>query len=226
MITSRTLALLAGVLCLQLAAKAKGQNYDTLPAPQTSLTIEVLDHMTRLPGGLTALPKPLFPRANPQSRAKIDLGRMLFFDQRLSLDGSISCASCHDPGKGYSDGRSRAVGISHTVLRRRSPSLLNAAYNSVQFWDGRVKSLENQALAPMLARHEMGMPGPKALLTRLRTVPDYRRKFRQTFGRDVNLEDVRRAIASFERTLITPNSAFDSYVGGDSEPSRNNRSGA
>jgi cytochrome c peroxidase len=175
----------------------------------------VLDNMTHLPGGLAALPLPLIPPENPQTQAKIELGQMLFFDKRLSLDHSTSCSSCHDPGRAYSDGRARAVGISHATLSRRTPSLLNDAYNSLQFWDGRAKSLEEQALVPLLGKNEMGMPAPKALIVRLQAIPDYRRRFREAFGRELNLQDIRRAIAAFERTLVTPDSAFDRYVGGD-----------
>jgi cytochrome c peroxidase len=136
---------------------------------------------------------------------------MLFFDKRLSRDRSISCASCHDPAKGYSDGRARAVGISRATLSRRSPSLLNTAYNSSQFWDGRAKSLEEQAVAPILSRHEMGMPDRKAVLLRIRSVPEYRRRFHEAFGREANLQDIARAVAAFERTLVTADSAFDRY---------------
>jgi cytochrome c peroxidase len=173
--------------------------------------------MERLPGGLAALPPPPVPARNPQTTAKIELGRMLFHDTSFSRDRSLSCASCHDARKAYSDGRPTAVGIGQSSLPRRSPSLLNAAYNSSQFWDGRVRSLEEQAAAPVLALKEMGMPSRSASLARLRTVPEYRRRFRSVFGRDINFEDVQRAIAAFERTLVTPDSAFDRYARGDKQ---------
>jgi len=202
-----------------MTAIANGQTQDSLPAaaPPSGLTIEVLDSLTRLPGGLSALPAPPIPRDNPQTRAKIELGRMLFFDKHLSLDRSTSCASCHDPDKAYSDGRARAVGIGHATLTRRAPSLLNGAYNSAQFWDGRAKSLEEQALAPMLSAKEMGMADPKALLARLRGVAEYNLRFQSVFGRAVNVLDVQRAIAAFERTLVTPDAAFDRYMDGDKQ---------
>jgi cytochrome c peroxidase len=180
--------------------------------PPSGLTIAVLDGMDRLPGGLSALPSPPIPRQNPQTQNKIDLGKMLFFDTALSLDHSLSCATCHDPDMAYSDGRARAIGISHTTLRRRSPSLLNSAYNSTQFWDGRAKSLEDQALVPVFSRTEMGMQSPHALLVRLQSLPEYPRRFRQAFGKPVNLLDTERAIAAFERTLVSPDSAFDRYA--------------
>lgn len=203
------------VLVLALPIAAAKDRQDPQAAPPPGLTIKVLDGMTRLPGGLTALPKAPVPRQNPQTPGKVDLGRTLFFDRRLSRDGSISCSTCHDPGKAYSDGRSLPVGTGHAVLRRRSPSLLDSAYNSSQFWDGRAQTLEEQALSPILSRSEMGMPDANALLARLQTIPEYRRRFLKVFRRDITLVDVRRAIAAFERTLVTPNSPFDRYAEGD-----------
>lgn len=209
--------LLVFVLVVELTSGCAGQSPESTPAalhPQ-GLTIEVLDGMAHLPGGLAALPEPPIPPGNPQTESKVELGRKLFFDKRLSKDGSTSCSSCHDPGKAYSDGRATAVGINQTVLSRRTPSLLNSAYNHVQFWDGRAKSLEEQALVPMLGKGEMGMPNSKTLLSRVQGVPEYRRRFREVFARQVNLQDIPRAIAAFERTLITPHSAFDRYADGD-----------
>ena len=211
------LPLLAFILLVQLRLGCFGQTQESAPAavhPQ-GLTIEVLDGMARLPGGLAALPEPPIPPGNPQTESKVELGRKLFFDKRLSKDGSTSCASCHDPGKAYSDGRATAVGINQTVLSRRTPSLLNSAYNRVQFWDGRAKTLEEQALVPMLGKSEMGMPNPRTLLIRVQEVPEYHRRFREAFAREVNLQDIQRAIAAFERTLITPHSAFDRYADGN-----------
>src|SRR5271155_2308878 len=141
------------LLCLEAGTprNAPSQASEVRPASAGSaFTIEILDSMERLPGGLAALPPPPGPARNPQTTAKIELGRMLFHDTSFSRDRSLSCASCHDPRKGYSDGGPRAVGIGQSSLPRRSPSLLNAAYNSSQFWDGRVRSLEEQAAAPVL----------------------------------------------------------------------------
>ena len=149
---SRNLLLLAIVVVLQMttalpfSASAQTQNRIPAIAPPAGLTIAVLDGMKNLPGGLTALPSPPVAPGNPQTQAKIDLGRMLFLDKGLSNDHSISCASCHDPTKAYSDGLATGVGINHNRLKRRTPSLLNSAYNSAQFWDGRAKSLEEQVL--------------------------------------------------------------------------------
>ena len=209
--SSGVLLALAGAL----ASLGQSQNSPGSAASSSGLTLEVLDSMHPLPGGLASLPPPPVPPGNPQSPDKIELGRMLFFDQRLSNDKSISCATCHDPHKAYSDDRSKAVGINHTELTRRTPSLLNTAYNPLQFWDGRTSSLEDQVLVPMLGRHEMGMPDPQTLVNRLRADPEYRRGFREVFHRDITRRDIQFAIASFERTLVTPRSAFDRYADGD-----------
>ena len=211
--------LLVLVLLAGLTLVCAGQTPDPVPATTRphGLSIEVLDGMTNLPGGLAALPEPPIPPGNPQTATTVELGRKLFFDKRLSKDGSTSCATCHDPEKAYSDDRATAAGLNQTVLNRRTPSLLNSAYNHVQFWDGRVKSLEEQALVPMLGKNEMGMPSPKTLLVRVQEAPESRQRFRAAFARPVNLADIQRAIAAFERTLITPHSAFDRYAGGDKQ---------
>jgi cytochrome c peroxidase len=210
-LTLAWLTLALGVIVLAGAQNAAA------PADPPAFSTEMLDSMAQLPGELTALPKPPEPAENPQSAAKIELGRLLFHDKRISSDRSISCATCHDPDKAYSDGRKKAVGINRKVLPRRSPSLLNSAYNSSQFWDGRARSLEEQSAAPMLARDEMGMLDPHSIIAHLEEDAEYRRRFQDAFGRDINMEDIQRAIAAFERTLVTPDSAFDRYIGGDKQ---------
>jgi cytochrome c peroxidase len=174
----------------------------------------MLDQMSRLPGDLGPLPPVPVSADNPQDEAKIDLGRKLFFDPRLSRDRVQSCASCHDPRKGFSDGRPRAVGFGGRELARRSPSVLNAAYNVRQFWDGRAWSLEQQAEGPILAAAEMNMSAD-LVGTRLQAIPEYNRSFQAVFGGRPTLENVAKAIAAFERTLITSDSPFDAYTRGD-----------
>ena len=191
---------------------------ETTPLPAPGISIELLDSLTQLPGNLSALPlSPPIPAGNPQTPAKIELGKMLFFDTRLSRDGSLSCATCHDPDKGFSDARPRAVGIGNKILARRSPTVLNAAYNPLQFWDGRAHSLEEQAAMPILSSVEMGMPDRGSLVSVLEQIPDYRERFDQVFGGPVSFQHITAAIAAFERTLVTPNSAFDRYARGDKQ---------
>lgn len=188
------------------------------PSPSTFPAIAALDRMQKLPGGLTALPEqPPVPMDNPQTVAKIELGKMLFFDTRLSRDYTLSCATCHDPDKAYSDGRAKAIGIGKKELLRHSPSILNAAFNSAQFWDGRAASLEEQARGPIMNEAEMGMPDEKTLVSRLQRVAEYRERFRHTFDGEINLGNIAKALAAFERTLVTPDSPFDRYARGDKQ---------
>jgi cytochrome c peroxidase len=192
-----------------------GTVYEASGAPQPEITITALDGMQHVPGGLAALPTPQIPPDNPMFPEKIELGKLLFFDTRLSRDRSTSCATCHDPEKAYSDGRTRGIGIENQQLPRRTPSILNAAYNAYQFWDGRAETLEEQAKGPILAAAEMGMPDEKTLIDRLEDVPEYRRRFDAVFGSGITLRNITLAIAAFERTLVTPNSPLDAYLRGD-----------
>jgi cytochrome c peroxidase len=178
-------------------------------------TAQLIDSLQELPVGLGLLPKLEIPADNPQSPQKVALGKRLFFDKDLSGDHSLSCASCHDPAKSFSDGRPRALGFQGKLLRRRTPSVLNAAYNSYQFWDGRAVSLEQQAVVPITSMAEMNMPEETELASRLNADPRYRQEFQAVFAQGPSLQSVVRAIAAFERTIITTNSRFDRYAAGD-----------
>lgn len=151
------------------------------------------------------------------SPQQIDLGRYLFFDPVLSRDGSLSCASCHDPEQGLSDGKGRSVGIDDTVLPRSSPTLWNVAYLKSFFWDARADNLEDQMLGPLYAEAEMGN-SPENLLQTLNGIPEYQRLFRMAFpGRDQNeilLEEIYTALVAFEASLISLNSRYDHYAHG------------
>ena len=177
------------------------------------ITEDMLDKMTKLPGNLGPLPDVPIPGNNPQTPMKIELGKMLFFDPRLSGDGHISCATCHSPGLGYADGRAMAMGFREEI-GRHSPTVLNAAYNKSQFWDGRVSSLEEQAKGPILAEGEMNNT-EENVVKFLNSTPGYRKMFNDVFGHNPTYDDVGKAIASFERTIVTPNSPFDQYTRGD-----------
>lgn len=186
---------------------------DTRPVP--AITPEMVDSMKVLPGGLAALPQVKAPADNPQSQAKVELGRRLFFDTRLSLDHRSSCATCHDPEKAFTDGLPRAKGFKGVTLRRNSPTVLNAAFNESQFWDGRAATLDEQCKGPLLSQDEMNMLDEKHLVERLSKVKGYRKDFQNVFGSGPTLDNVAHAIAAFERTLVTPGSRFDQYVLGD-----------
>ena len=178
------------------------------------VTVKDLDKMKKFQGDLGPLPKVKIPANNPQTRAKIKLGKMLFFDKRLSRDLSMSCATCHDPAKGFADGQPRATGFGGKELGRHSPTILNAAYNEPQFWDGRASGLENQAQGPIEADVEMNLPR-EIMVARLIAIPEYKKRIRRIFGEDPSLENVGAAIAAYERTLVTPGSKFDKYARGN-----------
>ena len=176
---------------------------------------EIVDAMKVLPGGLTALPDVPVPADNPQSPAKVELGKRLFFDTRLSGDFKSSCSSCHSPDKAFTDGLPRSKGFNGVLLRRNSPTVLNAAFNAAQFWDGRAATLDEQCKGPLLSPDEMNMVDETHLIARLNAVPEYRRDFQTVFGSGPSLDNVARAVAAFERTLVTPNARFDQYVSGN-----------
>ncbi|HEV7550724.1 MAG TPA: cytochrome c peroxidase [Candidatus Angelobacter sp.] len=187
---------------------------DNRPQPP-AITPQMMDAMKVLPGGLAALPAVTIPADNPQTPAKIELGKKLFFDTRLSLDRSSSCATCHSPEKAFADGLPRARGFQGATLSRNSPTVLNAAYNSAQFWDGRAATLDEQCKGPLLAPAEMNMLDEKHLVDRLNSIPGYRHEFQSVFGSSPSLDGVTRAVAAYERTLVTPDSRFDHYAMGD-----------
>lgn len=157
------------------------------------------------------------PDDNKPNAARVALGRSLFFDPRMSGDGNMSCATCHNPGMGWSDGLPTARGVKSAVLDRASPTIINTAYNSIQMWDGRKKSLEEQAMGPMQANVEMNMDIGK-LLGWIRANEGYKAMFAKAYpGEPINESTISKAIASFERTAISKNSPFDRWVRGDAK---------
>ncbi len=146
---------------------------------------------------------------------QIDLGRLLFFDPLLSADHSLSCASCHKPDQGFSDGKGRSVGIGGQVLHRSSPTLWNSAFLKTFFWDARVKSLEEQATGPLFSPEEMGNT-PTQLMASLKAVPTYQTLFKKAFPKvqNIQLESVYTALTAFQTTLISLNSRYDQYAHG------------
>ena len=143
------------------------------------------------------------------------LGKRLFFDSRLSGDGKVSCATCHIPSHGFTDGRPFAIGIDDRKGTRNTPTLWNSAYFPRFFWDGRSQSLAEQALNPLFNPRELGLRDPQQLLGTIRGDPTYRSAFRKAFGRRaINASDVAHALASYEETLLAGNSPFDRYFYG------------
>jgi len=158
------------------------------------------------------------PADNPTTPAKVALGRRLFFEKKLSGDGSLACASCHDLfASAGADGRPTAKGIAGQLGMRNTPTVWNAAFQSVLFWDGRAASLEEQAMGPILNPLEMGLASPAEAERRLNADAAYRAEFQAAFGDAAPISFVRiaQAIAAFERTLITPDSPYDRFVRGE-----------
>ncbi|WP_198244614.1 cytochrome-c peroxidase [methane-oxidizing endosymbiont of Gigantopelta aegis] len=156
------------------------------------------------------------PADNPTTAEKVALGKMLYHDPRLSSSGTVSCASCHNTMLGGEDNRGGSVGVGGQVGGRSAPTVWNAAFNKVQFWDGRAASLEEQAAGPVTNPIEMGMKSWDEVVKRLKSIEGYQQAFEKAFGKDsISKDTATKAIAAYERTLITPNSAFDRYVKGD-----------
>ncbi len=169
------------------------------------------------PKGLPPLvDKVHIPPANPITKGKVELGRQLYFDQRISKDSTVSCATCHDPAKAWVDNQKTSIGIKGQVGDRNAPTVLNTAYNSVQFWDGRAPSLEGQSQGPPQNKIEMGDQSYEEIVDRLRAIPGYRDQFKKVFGTDVNMDGIAKAIATFERVAaLAGNSKYDKYQDAD-----------
>src|SRR5215207_5148304 len=159
-------------------------------------------------GGLQAT----WPERPPVDAGRAELGRLLFYDPVLSDGDDLSCASCHHPDLGFSDGRALAMGA-HGDLRRSSPSLWNVAYVDELFWDGRASSLEEQMLVPLTNFDEMGAD-TENLLSELQDIDDYRTRFDVVYDSGITIENVAASIAAFERTLISRNAPFDRFAAG------------
>lgn len=187
---------LSGTVAFSLLAGSLGKHDVSIP-------------LSTVPNGLSVLmPVPI---DNPMTSSKIELGRHLFFEQALSRDGSMSCSSCHQPEKAFADGREQSVGVGNRVGRRNAPSLLNAAYRTGLFWDGRTKSLEEQALLPITNRNELDSE-LSMVISRLEDSENYRRRFHDAFGSgEITIKRMAMAIAAFERTLVSGNSRYDQY---------------
>jgi cytochrome c peroxidase len=155
------------------------------------------------------------PKENISTTARIELGHALFFDPRLSGNGAMACATCHNPSLGWSDGLKTAIGAGGKVLGRGTPTITNTTFNTQFMWDGRKKSLEDQALGPMKSPEEMNTDF-SAALTRLTAVQGYVGMFEKAYpGEGINEETIAKAIAAFERTVVVNDSPFDRWLAGD-----------
>jgi len=165
----------------------------------------------KVPAGLPPL---IWPNANPYSADKANLGRYLYFDRRLSADGTVSCASCHDPQHGFTDAAPSSTGIRGQKGNRSAPTIFNRGYSLAQFWDGRAATLEEQAKGPMANPIEMGNT-EEAIVATLQKIQGYRELFAKVFGsEEINIDRVAMAIACFERTVLSGNAPYDKYKRG------------
>ncbi len=166
----------------------------------------------KIPKGLPAMSQ---SDDNPMTVEKIKLGRKLFFDKNLSVDRTVSCASCHDPEKFWTNGKQYGVGVGDRRGTRNVPTLSNVAYQRQFFWDGRAGSLETQVMGPLLNKNEMAMPSNEAVLERLLEDPEYERLFGEAFVDGITIINMAYALASFERTIVAGNAPYDRYMAGD-----------
>jgi cytochrome c peroxidase len=203
------LTLLAvAVFSAACGAKKDGPKAAVVSAKPIGTPVEI-----KAPLGLPPVP---IPAANKPTVETIALGRKLYYETLLSVDGTLSCASCHGTGHGFTDGMATSVGVAGKRGKRSAPTVINAAYNTLQFWDGRAPDLEAQAAGPIANPIEMNM-SHDACVGMLGGKPEYTKLFEQAFGPGpITIEKVQMALASFERTVISGNSPFDRYqYGGD-----------
>jgi cytochrome c peroxidase len=224
MIRNRLLLVVTTILSLTgpaLSAGADGtppSDTQTASTAQDPVDIAALKALFKRP---TEIP---FPKTNPYTPEKAELGKTLFFDPRLSRVAVQACVSCHNPSFGWEDGRKTAVGDNMVALARNSPSILNRAWGQAFFWDGRADTLEAQATGPITSEAEMNMP-MDVLIDRLKAIPGYQQRFGAVFpGEGITTDTIAKAIATFERTVVSAVAPFDRWIAGDeaaiSEPAK------
>jgi len=158
------------------------------------------------------------PKENPLTAKKVELGRLLFFDKRLSKNNTIACASCHIPALAFTDGQPVSTGIHRLQGGRSAPASINRVFSKAQFWDGRAATLDDQSVGPLVSPVEHGFINHDEMVKKLKGIEGYRRLFKDAFGSDITTDAVGKAIASFQRTILSGNSPADQFdVGGDQQ---------
>ena len=155
------------------------------------------------------------PEGNEMTARRVALGRQLYFDTRLSSDGTVSCATCHDVTRAFTDQQKVSEGVEGQLGQRNAPTVMNAALLQSLFWDGRSPSLDHQARFPIINPIEMGMPDHEAVVQKVKGIPEYRKAFKEAYGREVTSEDIGKAIGAFERTMVFMDSPFLRFLQGD-----------
>lgn len=203
-----TIAVIAGLGSGRAATVERGPSAATQAAP-AALTIDQMRAQYKRPNTVP------FPADNPYTIAKVQLGKTLYFDTRLSGGNLLSCAACHNPAYGWGDGQPKGIGHGMHQLGRRSPSIINAAFEPIFMWDGRAGSLEEQALGPIKTDVEMNLPLDQ-LIPRLQGIPGYAPMFAAAFPNEgIKLETVAKAIATYERTVVSARAPFDAWIDRD-----------
>lgn len=220
----RGTAAAAALLIAAVAAPAAdnppvgGPLHGAMPMDQQLARLDQLlptEDVTQPPAGVDPVIFRLFiPRDNEMTPARVALGKKLFFDTRLSADGTVACATCHDVSRGFTDQRAVSEGIRDQLGRRNAPTTLNTFVLQTLFLDGRAPSLEEQAKLPIINPIEMGQPDGASAVKNIANDADYQQRFQEAYGRAPNYEDVGRAIAAFERTQVFLRSPFDQFLAG------------
>jgi cytochrome c peroxidase len=198
-----------GFTRLGLGAALVGETRQVVLQPQAATSTDALKALFRRPASIP------FPKDNPYTPEKAALGKKLYFDTRLSVSFAQSCGSCHSPSFGWGDGLEVGVGHGMNKLGRHSPTVVNAAWSSIFMWDGRLPTLEEQALGPIQAAGEMNMPLDK-LMVRLNAIPEYKPLFDSVFPQEsMTPKTLAKAIATYERTIVSEPAPFDAWIEGD-----------
>lgn len=202
----------AGLMLIALYTSAPIRAGDGVSAAASALAQPKSMQQVGLPAAAT---QAAIPSDNPQTPEKVALGQRLFFDPRLSSDGTIACSTCHDPARAFTDGKVVSTGVGGRAGQRNAPTILNALYNKFQFWDGRAATLEEQAALPIVNSVEMGQLNIAAAVAKIAAIPEYRQGFRDVFGSAPDARNLVQAIAAYERTQVAFDSPFDHYIAGD-----------
>lgn len=215
--------LLTLLFALMVLAACGGKEEATAPAEDSETEVETPAAETEVDEELEAAKarfEPLgempVPEDNEMTDEKLALGQMLYFDERLSGNNELSCASCHAPAAGYGDGLAKFIGFEGFNGPRNSPTIINAGYYKENFWDGRAGSLEEQAVGPITAAGEMNQDLDE-LVTELSAIPGYADEFNKVFNEPITTDNIAKAIAAFERTIVVTDTAFDKYLAGDED---------
>lgn len=205
---------LGAILALVVGGIAVGTS-PTAAGDSTAQTLRQNGFTLELPLGLQA-DAAYVPEGNPVTAAKVELGRFLYFDPRLSVDKTIACASCHIPYHGFADPTPTSAGVGGKLGGRNSPTVINRLFSKEQFWDGRAVDLEDQAHGPLVNPVEMAMPRHEEVVRQCKGVKGYAPLFEKAFGSpEITMPRIAQAIASYERTVVAGNSPFDRYTAGN-----------